>query len=206
MNNALKKLGQQDPVMKELIVKYGEVTLEGNYMESAGMLFADLARSIAGQQLSGKAATTIWGRVEKLLSGEITPIKYLATADEDLRQAGLSGNKTKYIKNLAEAVQNGTIQLDKMKDLTDEEVIAQLTTVKGIGRWTAEMFLIFSLARPDVFSFGDGGLYNAMKKLYGGVLTRAKQEEITERWKPYRTYASLLLWESLDNTPKIKTE
>lgn len=202
MDNALKKLGQQDPVMKELIDKHGEVTLKGNYMESACLLFADLARSIAGQQLSGKAATTIWGRVEKLLNGEITPAKCLATADEELRQAGLSGQKTKYIKNLAEAVKNGTVQLDKMKNLTDEEVIAQLTTVKGIGRWTAEMFLIFSLARPDAFSFGDGGLYNAMTKLYGGTLTRARQEAIVERWKPYRTYASLLLWESLDNQPK----
>lgn len=89
-----------------------------------------------------------------------------------------------------------------MKDLSDEEVIAQLTIVKGIGRWTAEMFLIFSLARPDVFSFGDGGLYNAMAKLYGGMLTRTKQEEIVGQWKPYLTYASLLLWESLDNQSK----
>jgi DNA-3-methyladenine glycosylase II len=201
MDDALKTLGKKDPIMKELITKYGEVTLQGNYMESEGLLFADLVRSIAGQQLSGKVATTIWGRVEKLLNGEIKPAKFISTTDEALRGVGLSMPKTKYIKGIAETVQSGTLKLDKLKDLSDEEVITELTKVKGIGRWTAEMFLIFSLARPDVFSFGDGGLFNAMNKLYGGNLTRARQEEIVERWKPYRTHASLLLWESLDNQP-----
>lgn len=204
MNKSLESLSLQDPIMKGLIVKYGEVTPKGNYMESAGILFVDLARSIAGQQLSVKAASTIWERIKEFLNEEITPVKLLAARDEDLRQAGLSRQKIKYIKNLAQAVKDGTVQLDKMKDLADEEVIAQMTTVKGIGRWTAEMFLIFSLARPDVFSFGDVGLYNAMIKLYGEPLTKIKQEEIVERWKPYRTYASLLLWESLDNVPKKK--
>lgn len=202
MITALKELAKKDPVMKELIDKYGEVSLDGSYAGNENLLFADLASSIAGQQLSAKAASTIWGRVEKRLGGEITPSKILAAEDEDLRQAGLSAAKAKYMKSLAKAVQDQTVQLDKLQNFTNEEVIAQLTTVKGIGRWTAEMFLMFALARPDVFSFGDGGLFSAMNKLYGGMLTRSKQEEIVEQWKPYRTYACLLLWESLDNSPK----
>ena len=202
MNNTLKLLGQKDPIMKELASRYPNVSLEGNYMQSEGSLFENLARSIAGQQLSGKAASTIWGRIEKLLDNKIVPDKILLMADDNLRQAGLSYQKIKYIKNLAEAVTNGNIQLDNMKNLTNEEVITHLTTVKGIGRWTAEMFLIFSLSRPDVFSFGDGGLVSAMKKLYGQSLTMFECENIVKKWAPYQTYASLLLWESLDNAPK----
>lgn len=192
--------------MKELIEKYGEVSMEGNYMESAGLLFIDLIRSVAGQQLSVKAASTIWERVERLIESKITPAGILTIPDEALCGAGLSAPKTRYIKGIAQAVEGGTLRLDELKELADEKVIEQLTAVKGIGRWTAEMFLIFALGRPDIFSFGDGGLRNAMAKLYGGMPSRERQAEISERWKPYRSYASLLLWRSLDNEPKILTE
>ena len=195
--SATTTLRQQDPVMKNLIAKYGELTLT-----KSKDYFADLASSIVGQQLSAKAASTIWGRVTTLLGGEITATKALSIEDEAYRQAGCSTSKTRYIKALAQAVSENTLRFEELADLDNEAVIERLTTVKGIGRWTAEMFLIFSLARPDVFSFGDGGLKSAMDKLYGGMLSRKRIEEITDKWKPYRSYASLYLWASLDNKEK----
>jgi DNA-3-methyladenine glycosylase II len=200
MNAALKHLAEQDSVMKDLAGKFPNVSVAGNYMESAGALFVDLVRSIAGQQLSVKAASTIWGRVETLLGGSVTVAGVLSVPQEALRAAGLSTPKTKYIKGIAEAVTDGTLCLDQFHEMQDEAVIEQLTRVKGIGRWTAEMFLIFALARPDVFSFGDIGLRNAMTKLYG-EMSRETQEAIVAKWSPYRSFACLLLWESLDNTP-----
>ena len=182
--------------MKNLIEKYGELTLT----ESKDY-FADLARSIVGQQLSGKAASTIWKRVETLLNGEITTDKFLLVPDELMRQAGVSANKTRYIKNIAQAVFDKSLDLENIRSYDNEEIIRQLTKIKGVGQWTAEMFLIFSLAREDVFSFGDGGLNSAINKLYGGgtVLTKDEIKTITEKWKPYRSIACLYLWRSLDN-------
>ncbi|MCL2555412.1 MAG: DNA-3-methyladenine glycosylase [Firmicutes bacterium] len=187
-------LGNNDPIMKRLVEKHGELALN-----KSADFFLDLASSIVGQQLSVKAARTIWGRVEVLLGGIITPERVFAVADEDLRGAGLSTGKTKYIKNLAEAVVSGTLELDKLNDLSDEEIIKQLTAVKGIGKWTAEMFLMFSLARPNVFSLGDVGLYNSMRKLYGEDLSKEQILEIIAKWQPWQTYACLYLWRDLDN-------
>jgi DNA-3-methyladenine glycosylase II len=186
----------RDLVMKELIKKYGELTLA----ESSDY-FTDLVRSIVGQQLSGKAANTIWKRVEALLSGEINADNFLSVPDELMRQAGVSGNKTRYIKNIAQAVMNKSLDLENIRSFDNEEIIRQLTTIKGVGQWTAEMFLIFSLAREDVFSFGDGGLNSAINKLYGSgvVLTKDEIKTISEKWKPYRSIACLYLWQSLDN-------
>jgi len=191
-----KKTLCRDLVMKNLIEKYGELTLT----ESKDY-FADIARSIVGQQLSGKAASTIWKRVETLLNGEITVDKFLSVPDELMRQVGVSANKTRYIKNIAQAVFDKSLDLENIRSYDNEEIIRQLTTIKGVGQWTAEMFLIFSLAREDVFSFGDGGLNSAINKLYGGgtVLTKDEIKTITEKWKPYRSIASLYLWRSLDN-------
>jgi len=187
-------LGINDPVMKRLVEKHGGLALN-----TSADFFLDLASSIVGQQLSVKAARTIWGRVEALLGGIITPERVLSVADEDLRGTGLSTGKAKYIKNLAEAVINRTVELDKLNDLSDEDIINQLTAVKGIGKWTAEMFLMFSLARPNVFSLGDVGLYNSMRRLYGEELNKERIAKIIERWKPWQTYACLYLWRDLDN-------
>jgi DNA-3-methyladenine glycosylase II len=182
--------------MEDLIARHGELVLS----ESIDF-FVDLASSIVGQQLSVKAASTIWGRVEVLLGGEVIPERVLATADEDLRGAGLSTGKTKYIKNLATAVLDKTVRLDELHSMTDEEVIKHLTVVKGIGEWTAEMFLIFTLARPNVFALKDLGLYNSMRRLFGEELTKEQIEEIRAKWTPWQSYASLYLWKDLDNTP-----
>lgn len=192
----IKEILNQDTVMNSLIQKYGELPLAGDKD-----YFNHLVGNIIGQQLSGKAANTIYKRVLALCGGEINAEKILAVSDEALRQAGVSGNKSKYIKNIACAAADKSLDLENLHNYDDEEIIRQLTAIKGIGRWTAEMFLIFSLAREDVFSFGDGGLSSAINKLYGNGAKLSKQEvkTITEKWKPYRSYASLYLWASLDN-------
>ena len=181
--------------MKDLIEKHGELTLT-----ESNDYFVDLVRSIVAQQLSGKAASTIWKRVETLLNGNITACKFLSVPDESMRQAGISGNKTRYIKNIAQAVMDKSLDFENIRSYDNGEIIQQLTAIKGVGQWTAEMFLIFSLAREDIFSFGDGGLNSAINKLYGGgiALTKDEIKAITEKWKPYRSIASLYLWRSLD--------
>ncbi len=189
---------KKDPIMEELINRYGILTLADNHMKGGDDLFRDLTNTIVGQQLSNKVADVIWNRVVELLDREIKPANFLMTKDEDLRATGISMSKAKYIKNLATAVHNNTLKLHELHQMSDEEVIIELTKIKGIGRWTAEMFLIFSLSRPDVFSLGDGGLLNAMKKLYGSELTNQERLKIAGKWQPYRSYASLYLWKSLD--------
>lgn len=165
--------------------------------------FESLADAIMSQQLSGKAAATIIKRFKDLFGpkGFPAPAQVLEKTDAELRMAGLSGSKVGYIKNLAQAFEDKTLDLSKVHKLTDEEIIEMLVKVKGIGRWTAEMFLMFSLGRPDVFSFGDLGLRNAAKKLYklrkDPSVARLKQ--LSSRWQPHRTTASLYLWASLDN-------
>ena len=195
MRKAMKILNR-DPVMRKLVEKYGELTLT----ESRDY-FTDLVRTIIGQQLSGKAAATIWKRVAALTGDDVSADKILSVSDEALRQAGVSSNKTRYIKNLAQAVIDKFLNLESITDHDDEEIIRRLTAIKGVGNWTAEMFLIFSLAREDVFSLGDGGLSSAVNRLYGNGAVLCKDEilSISEKWKPYRSIASLYLWRSLDN-------
>jgi len=182
--------------MKKLIGKYGELTLA----ESKDY-FTDLARAIIGQQLSGKAAATIWKRVVSLAGDDVTEGKIVSIPDDELRQAGVSSNKTKYLKNLSQAIIDKSLNIENIQKYDDEEIIRQLTAIKGVGRWTAEMFLIFSLAREDVFSLGDGGLNSAVNRLYGSGAALGKEEilRVAEKWKPYRSIASLYLWRSLDN-------
>ena len=191
-----RKILARDFIMKGLINKYGELTLT-----ESKECFADLARAIVAQQLSAKAADTIWKRVQALFGGKITAGKLLSAPDGDIRQAGVSSNKIKYIKNIARAVADKTLDLDHIRNCGDDEIIRQLTAIKGVGRWTAEMFLIFSLAREDVFSFGDGGLTSAVNRLYGGSIPLTKDEikTIADKWQPYRSIASLYLWRSLNN-------
>lgn len=164
------------------------------------LYFEDLVDAITSQQLSGKAAKTIFERVKKALKGKLTPIGILKTQDIDLRNCGLSWAKVKYVKDLAERVKDGSLKMDKLSDLSDEEAIKELTAVKGIGRWTAEMFLMFSLARPDVFPLDDLGIKKAFEKVTKRKWEREKAERFAKKnWAPFRTIASWYLWRSLEN-------
>ena len=162
--------------------------------------FAKLCGEIINQQLSDKASATIYKRYQKLYpNGMITAKHALTLTHEAIRAIGTSNAKSRFIKELAQKVVNKEAQLEKLDSMRDEEVIKELTKIKGIGPWTAEMFIMFSLARPDVFSHGDLGLRKAIKKLYGFKKepTKKQIEKITKKWSPYRTYACTILWHSL---------
>lgn len=163
--------------------------------------FVDLVESITSQQLSIKAGDTIFRRFKKLFpNGRISAKAILALSDQQIRDVGVSWSKVKYIKAIAEAVQSKIVVFTRLPTLSDEEVIAVLTTIHGVGRWTAEMFLMFALGRPDIFSYGDLGLRRGLQKLYGfkSEPTVKQMEKIVRKWSPYRTYASRILWRSLD--------
>lgn len=182
-----------DPVLARVIDGVGafEITLRDDR-------FTALARAIVGQQLSVSAAATIWGRLVTLAH---TPdATTLAGLDPDaLRSVGLSRGKAAYVHDLAVRVLDGSVELDRFDELSDDEIIAELTAVKGIGRWTAEMFLMFSLGRPDVFAVDDVGLQRAVRLAYGRTepFSAVELGEIAEGWKPYRSAASFYLWEAL---------
>lgn len=205
---------QSDPVMAQLLRAHPLKVRKRNTRNR----FEYLALTILYQQLSTKVADVIAGRFRALfpplsnppLSGGRdkteasvfpTPEILLSTPDEKLRGVGISGSKVKYMKDLAEKVASGQVQLETLHELSDEEVIAELTKVKGIGRWTAEMFLMSALERPDIFSFGDLGLQTAIKRAYGfkKLPARRTMERLSKRWSPYRTHAARVLWASLDN-------
>lgn len=193
---ALGHFKKTDPTLYEiaLTVKLETLSKPSDY-------FIDLVDSIISQQLSGKAAATIFSRFKKLFPQEkITADKLLKIPDQKIREAGISFSKIRYIKGIAEKITNKELNLNKLEKLSDEEVIAELIKIKGIGIWTAEMFLIFTLLREDIFSAGDLGLQNAVKKLYKLEKDLSKNEllEISSKWKPYRTLASRILWRSLD--------
>lgn len=170
--------------------------------------FLRLTRSIIGQQLSVKAAATIFERFENLFEKkDIKPDGLLKIPDEKLRTAGISYQKISYLKDLAQKVLNKQVELNKLAEFGSEIIIEELIRIKGIGRWTAEMFLIFTLGRPDIFSFGDLGLQNAIKKLYKmkDKPTHKQMEKLSKKWTPFKTYAAMILWRSLDNEPIIST-
>lgn len=198
---AIVHLKSVDPVLTSLFDCCSPVVLHQhtNYFQS-------LVEAIISQQLSDKAATTIVNRFKVLFSGADFPSskQVLRKSDSDLHLVGVSGAKVSYIKNLATAIEDKSVHFNDMDKASDEEIMEMLIKVKGIGRWTAEMFLIFSLGRPDVFSFGDLGLRNAVKKLYSlRKDPSSKQlEKLSSRWRPYRTCASLYLWASLNNRQK----
>lgn len=197
---AMKYLKKSDPVLAKLFGKVQPSVLRPskNYFES-------LVDAIISQQLSGKAADTIIKRFKALFSdGKFpTPAEVLAKSDAELRTVGVSGSKASYIKNIAAAFEDGSLDFKNINKKTDEEITEMLVRIKGIGKWTAEMFLIFSLGRPDVFSFGDLGLRNGVKKVYGlrKDPSPEKLKQLSAKWQPYRTCASLYLWASLDNRP-----
>ena len=189
-----------DPALHLILLKVYAVHGEKLFdLKKSGDLFYDLCESIVSQQLSVKAGDTIFGRVLDLLPGrKLTPKNILRQKDDDLRAAGLSWGKVKYIKDLAQKVDDKELDLERLDELDSDGVIAELTKVKGIGKWTAEMFLMFGLGRPDVFSHGDVGLQNAIKKIYQyEKYDPLVVEEIIIKWSPYRTYAARILWRSL---------
>lgn len=195
---ALKHFKKADPILYEVAASIDPFVLEKSQNH-----FVRLTRSIVGQQLSVKAASTIWSRFEKLFKKEITADAILKLKDDDVRACGISYPKIKYIKDLAEKVHTKQLLLDAFEEADETTIIESLTKVKGIGTWSAEMFLMFALARPDVFSVKDQGLKNAMIKLYGLKNPTEKQLlRLSKKWSPYRTYACRILWESLDNEPK----
>jgi DNA-3-methyladenine glycosylase II len=197
-------LSAGDPVMARLIEEHGALVRSDLKADRPHEAYGALLRSIVGQQLSTKAARTIYGRMLELFDGHApTPKQLLAVDPERIRAAGLSRPKINYLRDLADHVEKGELELERLDEMSDEEVIEQLTAVKGIGEWSAHMFLMFHLGRPDVLPVGDQGIRNAVKVQYGlRKLPDAKRiEKIARPWRPYRTLACLYLWSSLDNKP-----
>lgn len=199
VKDALSHFKTVDPILYGIAVEY-EITDVVSHKD----YYLDLYDSIVSQQLSVKAANTIMGRLRKLYSKEIiTPERTVSLNSEKIRAAGVSYAKISYLKDLSQRVVDGRLELTKFLNMTDDNVMKELLEVRGIGPWTAEMFMMFSLGRPDIFSYGDQGLKNAMKKLYNkeNHFTLEEALEISSRWSPYRTYACRILWKSLDNEP-----
>jgi DNA-3-methyladenine glycosylase II len=205
---ARAELSAADPAMAALIERIGEIDLKTRLRrrseEKPPDAYGALLRAIVGQQLSTKAARTIFLRVCDLFGGSTpSPEQLLEASEEDLRGCGLSGRKVEYVRDLAVHVLDGELELDRLDDLSDEEAIAELVAVRGLGQWTAEMFLLFHLERPDVLSGGDLGIRKAIQIEYGLKEMPAPQRvlEIGEPWRPHRSLASLYLWESLASVP-----
>jgi DNA-3-methyladenine glycosylase II len=190
-------LSKKDRVLRKLIKTYPDAVLN-----TRGDAFQTLARSIIGQQISVKAAQSIWNRFADAAGG-FRPADVMAIPDETLRACGLSGQKVLYVKDLARHFDEGLINPRRWGRMKDEAVIEDLVRVKGIGRWSAEMFLLFRMMRPDVLPVGDLGLQRAMEKLYNGgeALTRDEMRSIGEPWRPWSSVATWYLWRSLDPIP-----
>jgi DNA-3-methyladenine glycosylase II len=201
MRKAILHLKKSDPVMRAIIERVGSYKIQ--HREPS---FETLVRSIVYQQLSGKVASVILGRLIALLPGsKVTPETILKLTPARMRKAGLSKQKTAYIRDLARKTNKGQVKFETLAELTDLEVIEHLTQVKGIGVWTAHMFLIFALRRPDVLASGDLGVRIAIKKAYElAELPLPKQvEELAAAWRPYSSVAVWYLWRSLDSTAQI---
>ena len=200
----METLRAGDPVMARLIDEHHELVKADLKSERPGDAYGALLRSIVGQQLSTKAAATIYRRMLELFDGHApTPEQLLAADPDAIRAAGLSRPKIAYLRDLALHVEEGTLELERLPDLPDEEVTAQLTAIKGLGQWTADMFLMFHLGRPDVLPVGDQGIRRAVQVEYRlrKLPDPKRLEKLAKPWRPYRTLACLYLWSSLDNTP-----
>ncbi|MCA1562847.1 MAG: DNA-3-methyladenine glycosylase [Acidobacteria bacterium] len=198
---ARRLLLRRDPILAALIKRHGQCGLASAQRADH---FSALVRAITGQQLSVKAAATIYGRMVALMpEAQPTPATLATVPDEQLRAAGMSRQKVQYLRDLSDKVLTGALPLDDLDAMSDEEVIAALTQVKGIGRWSAEMFLMFRLHRPDVLPVDDLGIVNAVHRVYRlrKRPTADRIRQIGEAWKPYRSVASWYLWRSLDNEP-----
>ena len=195
MRKAINHLKKSDPVLRDIIERVGPCRMEFGPPE-----FASLAESIMYQQLNGKAAATIWRRFLALAGEPLTPDGIRRLSDEQMRSVGLSKQKSAYLKDLAAKTAAGLLDFSRLPDLSDEEVIKHLTQVKGVGVWTAHMFLMFTLQRPDVLPTGDYGVQAAIKRHYRKrKLPRPEvMEKIARAWSPYRSVACWYLWRSLD--------
>ena len=195
--DACKHLMKKDRVMKRLIPQFGDARLQ-----TRGDAFVTLARSIVGQQISVKAAQTVWDRFA-LLHPKITPGNVLKLKVDDMRAAGLSARKVEYLVDLSLHFDNGAVHVKAWETMDDEAIIDELVAIRGIGRWTAEMFLIFHLMRPNVLPLDDVGLINGISQSYfsGEVVSRSDAREVAAAWAPYRTVATWYIWRSLDPLP-----
>jgi DNA-3-methyladenine glycosylase II len=195
--DACKHLVKKDRVMKRLIPLFGDTCLQ-----TRGDAFVTLARSIVGQQISVKAAQTVWDRFA-LLTKKITPASVLKLKVDDMRASGLSARKVEYLVDLAIHFDNGALHIKSWEAMGDEEIIAELVAIRGIGRWTAEMFLIFHLMRPNVLPLDDVGLINGISSNYfsGEVVSRSDAREVAAAWTPYCSVATWYIWRSLDPVP-----
>lgn len=194
---ACKHLMKKDRVMKRLIPQFS-----GACLQSRGDAFATLARSIVGQQISVKAAQTVWDRFA-LLPKAVTADNVLKLKVDDMRAAGLSARKVEYLVDLALHFDNGALHVKDWQIMDDEAIIEELVAIRGIGRWTAEMFLIFHLMRPNVLPLDDVGLINGISQSYfsGEVVSRSDAREVAAAWAPYCSVATWYIWRSLDPVP-----
>ena len=200
-DEACKHLGRRDRVMRKLIPRLGEGRLQ-----SRGDAFTTLARSIVGQQISVKAAQSVWDRFAALLSQPATrlaPTEVLALETAAARASGLSARKVEYLVDLAAHFESGAVHVAQWQQMDDEAIIDELVAIRGIGRWTAEMFLIFHLMRPNVMPLDDLGLLKGISVNYfsGEPVSRAEAREVGEAWAPYRSVATWYIWRSLDPLP-----
>lgn len=194
---ACHHLAREDRILKRLIPRYGSASLE-----SRGDPFVTLARSIVGQQISVKAAQAVWDRFAAV-AGHVRPDAVLRLTDDAMRGAGLSRRKVSYLQDLARHFENGKIRVQDWAHLPDETIIGELVTIRGIGRWTAEMFLIFHLLRPDVLPLDDVGLVKAVSINYfsGETVSRSEIREVAAGWAPWCSVATWYMWRSLDPLP-----
>ena len=196
-DEARKYLTRRDRVMKRLIPQFGTACLQ-----SRGDAFTTLARSIVGQQISVKAAQSVWDRFAAL-PRRMTPANVLKLKVDDMRAAGLSARKIEYLVDLALHFDSGAIHVDAWLEMADEDIISELVGIRGIGRWTAEMFLIFHLMRPNVLPLDDVGLITGISKNYfsGDPVSRSDAREVAAAWNPYCSVATWYIWRSLDPLP-----
>ena len=196
-DRAKRSLARRDPVIAGIIRTHPKV-----FLSRRGEAFMTLARAIVGQQISVKAAQSVWDRFAACV-GEVTPQTVLSKDRPVLRACGLSDRKTEYIADLAQHFAAGAIHVQRWPQMSDEEIIAELVEVRGIGRWTAEMFLMFNLLRPDVYPLGDLGLLKAVRLAYfrGRKVPLARIRKLGDQWAPWRSVATWYLWRSLDPLP-----
>jgi DNA-3-methyladenine glycosylase II len=200
-DDACKHLARRDRVMKKLIPRIGEGRLE-----SRGDAFTTLARSIVGQQISVKAAQAVWDRFVALGAGppqRLSPAAVLALEAPQIRAAGLSARKVEYLCDLARHFESGTVHVGQWQEMDDEAIVDELVAIRGIGRWTAEMFLIFHLMRPNVLPLDDVGLLKGISANYfsGEPVSRAEAREVGDAWAPFCSVATWYIWRSLDPLP-----
>lgn len=196
--HACAELMKDDRILKKLIPKYGS-----GFLRTRGDAFTTLARAIVGQQISVAAAQSVWTKVLLASKNKVNPKNILALSIEDLRAAGLSGRKVEYIRDLAEHFDSGRLHANQWKGMEDEAIIKELCGIRGIGRWTAEMFLIFSMIRPNILPLDDAGLIKAISLNYfsGEPVSRHEAREVAENWAPWRTVATWYMWRSIDPKP-----